>query len=70
MVIDTDAGPKAVTLQEVVDGRLVFEAEMGPPKDVRQERLYVAGERHEVVVLSVGIRSVLFLCSFLSGAGS
>ena len=43
---------------------------MGPPKDVRQERLYVAGERHEVVVLSVGIRSVLFLCSFLSGAGS
>ena len=54
MVIDTDAGPKAVTLQEVVDGRLVFEAEMGPPKDVRQERLYVAGERHEVVVLSVG----------------
>ena len=27
---------------------------MGPPKDVRQERLYVAGERHEVVVLSVG----------------
>jgi len=54
MVIDTDAGPKAVTLQEVVDGRLVFEAEMGPPKDVRQERLYVAGELHEVVVLNVG----------------
>ncbi len=54
MVIDTDAGPKAVRLQEVVDGRLVFEAEMGPPKDVRQERLYVAGELHEVVVLSVG----------------
>ena len=54
MVIDTDAGPKAVTLQEVVDGRLVFEAEMGPPKDVRQERLYVEGEPHEVVVLSVG----------------
>ncbi len=54
MVIDTDAGPKAVRLQEVVDGRLVFEAEMGPPKDVRQERLYVEGESHEVVVLSVG----------------
>ena len=54
MVIDTDAGPKAVTLQEVVDGRLVFEAEMGPPKDVRQERLYVEGEPHEVVVLRVG----------------
>ncbi len=54
MVIDTDAGPKAVRLQEVVGGRLVFEAEKGPPMDLRQERLYVAGELHEVVVLSVG----------------
>ena len=61
IIIETDAGPKAVRLQDVVDGHLMFEAEMGPPKGVRQACLYVGGEPFEAVVLSIGNPQCLVL---------
>ena len=54
VVIDTDAGPKRLTLLEDSDGRLTFEAAMGPPEAIRRVTLSVAGSTVEAVALRVG----------------
>ena len=54
LVIDTDAGPKVLTLLERQGARFRFRAAMGQPEDVRRLDLEVAGERVEAVALRVG----------------
>ena len=54
VVIDTDAGAIPLTLVESAGDRLTFEALMAPPTGLRQRSLDAAGERVEVVELSVG----------------
>jgi diaminopimelate epimerase len=54
LTIDTGAGPKALTLLDVADGRYVFRAAMGQPDGLRQERLEAAGELVTAVILRVG----------------
>jgi diaminopimelate epimerase len=54
VVIETDAGAKTLELVEADGGRLTFTAAMGPPTDLRQLRLAVAGEEIDVVALRVG----------------
>ena len=54
VIVDTDAGPKTLTLLERQGHRLRFRAAMGVPTDVREETLAVAGESITAVVLRVG----------------
>jgi diaminopimelate epimerase len=54
VIIDTEAGPKALALLEARDGRFTFRAAMGPPEQLRQETIDVAGALVECVVLRVG----------------
>ena len=52
--IDTDAGPKTLTLLERRGGRRRFRASMGLPADMREETIDVAGTPITAVVLRVG----------------
>jgi diaminopimelate epimerase len=52
--IETDAGAKDLALLQVDRTRYQFRAAMGPPEQLRQERLAVAGEIVTAVVLRVG----------------
>ena len=52
--IGTGAGPRPLTLLDVVGARAVFRAGMGVPEELRQEQLTVAGETVVAVVMRVG----------------
>jgi diaminopimelate epimerase len=54
LVIDTDAGPKGLTLLREEEGRWTLRASMGQPEAIRQETLLVGGDPVEVVTLRVG----------------
>ena len=54
VAVDTDAGTKTLTLLGIDGARLVFRASMGPPTDLREERLDVNGHQVTAVVLRVG----------------
>ena len=54
LVIDTDAGPKRLTVLSREGKRVVFRAAMGQPAEVREERLTVHGAAVTAVVLRVG----------------
>jgi diaminopimelate epimerase len=49
--VDTDAGWKTLTLAGRSGAKYTFRAAMGPPEDITQETLEVAGERLPVVIL-------------------
>ena len=53
-VVDTDAGPKRLTLVARENDRYMFRADMGQPTDLRAERLVVDGETVDAVILRVG----------------
>jgi diaminopimelate epimerase len=52
--VDTDAGWKTLRLVSHCSGRYTFRAAMGPPTNIRQEELEVAGERLRVTMLGMG----------------
>jgi diaminopimelate epimerase len=52
--VDTDAGWKTLTLVGRSGGRYTFRAAMGPPTDVHEETLDVAGESLRVTILGMG----------------
>jgi len=52
--IDTEAGPKTLTILESAGHRHTFRAAMGQPEHVRRERLDIGGSPVDVVVLRVG----------------
>lgn len=52
--IDTDAGRKRLEVLERRGPRVTFRAAMGPPEDVREERLDVGGQAVTAVTLRVG----------------
>lgn len=54
VVVDTDAGPKPLELLSRDGKRLTFAAEMGPPTELREVTLDVAGTSVQTVVLRVG----------------
>jgi len=54
ITIDTEAGPKRLELLERGGGRITFVAEMGPPTELRQVDLDVAGTRVQAAVMRVG----------------
>ncbi|HEX5475584.1 MAG TPA: diaminopimelate epimerase [Vicinamibacterales bacterium] len=54
VTIETDAGRKRLELLGVDGAQATFRAAMGPPVDVRQQRLDVEGRQVDVVTLRVG----------------
>ena len=54
ITIDTEAGAKRLELLERDGRRVTFVAEMGPPTDLRQVDLDVAGTRVQAAVMRVG----------------
>jgi diaminopimelate epimerase len=55
LVIETDAGPKRLTLEDAeAPRRFLFRAHMGTPERLRQVSLHVAGEQVEAGALMVG----------------
>jgi diaminopimelate epimerase len=54
VVIETEAGPKTLTLLGVDQGRPVFRAAMGQPEDIREVTLDVGGVPVDVITLRVG----------------
>lgn len=54
VIIDTDAGPKPLTLLDVSGACYRFRAAMGPPERLREETIVVDGEPVVAVVLRVG----------------
>ncbi|MCX6552492.1 MAG: diaminopimelate epimerase [Acidobacteria bacterium] len=54
LVIQTDAGAKAIDVLESAPPRFVCRAAMGHPMDVRRRAIDVGGERVDAVVLRVG----------------
>jgi diaminopimelate epimerase len=52
--IDTDAGPRELTLTVRADPRFTFRASMGAPSGLRRERIEAAGEIVEASVFSIG----------------
>lgn len=54
LTIETDAGPKGLTLLEREGSACRFRAAMGQPTDLRTLDLAVAGERVEAVAMRVG----------------
>lgn len=54
LVIETTAGPKRLELLEATDLTFTFQAEMGPPTELRQEVIDVEGTPIPCVVLRVG----------------
>jgi len=67
-VIDTDAGPKRLTLLLHDGTRYTFRTAMGEPAAVRQTTIDVGGERVEVVTLRVGNPQCVVLESVLDDA--
>ena len=51
---DTDAGERRLVLASRRDGRYLFRAAMGQPRDLQQETLAVAGESLVVATLDIG----------------
>jgi diaminopimelate epimerase len=68
ITVETAAGPRVLTLQDQSDGTLTFRAWMGVPADLRRIELQAAGERIEVVALSVGNPQCVVLDEELSEA--
>jgi diaminopimelate epimerase len=54
VVVDTEAGPKSLELLARDGQQLTFAAEMGPPTELREVDLEVAGASVRAVVLRVG----------------
>jgi diaminopimelate epimerase len=54
LLIDTEAGPRRLTLLEVDDERYTFRAEMGPPEQLREVTIEIDGQPVRGVVLRVG----------------
>jgi diaminopimelate epimerase len=54
VVVETDAGPKFLTLLDIGEGRYTFRASMGAPTELRQLALTVDGTPLTVVALRVG----------------
>lgn len=54
IAIETEAGVKTLEWLSAEEGRLLFRASMGQPADIRRLDLEAAGERVQVVALSVG----------------
>ena len=54
VVIDTEAGPKRLSLVSDANGRFTFRAAMGPPAELAERDLDVAGELVRAVTLRVG----------------
>jgi diaminopimelate epimerase len=54
ITIETDAGPKLMTLLDSDGAKYRFRAAMGSPEELRQEQLEVAGQTVTAVVLRVG----------------
>jgi len=54
ITVETDAGPKRLTLLDTSGCRFEFRADMGAPTGVREETLDAGGHSLKVVVLSVG----------------
>ena len=54
VTIETEAGPKVLTVLERVHGRAEFRAAMGPPEQIRQVEIEVDGQPVAAVVLRVG----------------
>jgi diaminopimelate epimerase len=54
ITVETDAGPKRLTLLDTSGCRFEFRADMGRPADVREETVDVRGQPLKVVVLNVG----------------
>jgi len=54
IVVDTDAGPKRLTLIDRAGPRLTFRAHMGQPEQLTRVPLEAAGERVEAITLRVG----------------
>jgi diaminopimelate epimerase len=54
VVVDTEAGPKTLTLLDVTNGRWTFRAAMGPPEAMRREQIDLDGTVVPCVVLRVG----------------
>lgn len=54
LTIDTEAGPKTLTLLREEAGQWTFRASMGQPEAIQQETLLVAGTPVNVVTLRVG----------------
>lgn len=54
LVMQTDAGPKTLVLLRADGLRLTFRADMGPPTELREETIDVAGTPVTAVVLRVG----------------
>jgi diaminopimelate epimerase len=52
--VDTDAGPKGLTLIARNGRRCMFRVAMGEPRDIRRLCLDVAGEPVDIVTLSMG----------------
>jgi diaminopimelate epimerase len=52
--IETEAGTKRLELLSIDGGRLTFRAAMGPPEQIAQRTLDVAGQRVTAVALRVG----------------
>jgi diaminopimelate epimerase len=54
IAVDTTAGLRTLTLEEVSGARYVFTADMGQPTGIRQARLDVPGEQVTASILTVG----------------
>ncbi len=54
VTIETEAGPKVLTVLERVHGRAEFRAAMGQPEQIRQVEIEVDGQPVTAVVLRVG----------------
>ena len=54
IIVRTEAGPKSLSLLESAATRYRFRAAMGDPAGLRQDRLDVANEIVQVVILNVG----------------
>jgi len=54
VVVDTEAGPKALTLAERLGSRWTFRAAMGQPEGVKLEEIDLVGTSVSAVVLRVG----------------
>jgi diaminopimelate epimerase len=54
VTVDTDAGPKTLTLLERAGRRSTFRAAMGPPENVREEHIDLGEQMVTAVTLRVG----------------
>jgi diaminopimelate epimerase len=54
LVIDSEAGPKTLSLLARAGGRSAFRADMGRPQFLRQEQIEVGGEMVTAAVMRVG----------------